>query len=450
MEITKIKKGKPYLFSDVAKWGGKGDNLLKLSEVFNVPAGFIISSDSSQDWINSSGLTNVVEKYLASSCTENDFQKLKRSFREAPLGSKDTKKIAQSLEGLVGPFAVRSSDVDEDGETNSFAGQRDTILGPENLKEVILAYKEVVASLFTPRSIKYMLKRDITPSRNIAVPIQRLIDAKVSGVAYSPSPKNQNEILIESTWGLCTSVVDGRPCDIYRVLDTVTGNVIEDISQKKMERDVFSKEKRKVTTESVPSALRSKSSLTQRQALEVAKTVKSIERAYGCPMDMEFAFDNESTLYVLQARPITTMQTQESNIILPNIPANRVLARSKNIRNQGIFEGPAVIVRRVDHVNKSFDIDGDLREMNKRYAKGGYILLTPEVPPQLEQYVTNARAMYATECGTTGHAAAVAAERGIVYLGRGANSVPNLLQSVRSGTRIGIAVNRDEGILYSA
>ncbi|MEK6857973.1 MAG: PEP-utilizing enzyme, partial [Nanoarchaeota archaeon] len=86
-------------------------------------------------------------------------------------------------------------------------------------------------------------------------------------------------------------------------------------------------------------------------------------------------------------------------------------------------------------------------KMNEEF-KDGYILLAPEVPPQLEQYVTNARAMYATECGTTGHAASIAIEKGIVYLGRGVSNVPNLLQTIRSGSKLGIAASKEEGLLY--
>lgn len=450
MEIARIKKGKPYLFSDVAKWGGKGDNLLKLSEVLNVPKGFIISSDTYLDFIRQNSLSGFLQYSLERDNKEEVHRTIKEKFASSNLNKDLVSRLEVEFKRAKTPLAVRSSSIGEDGDKNSYAGQHETILGVTSFREFLESMKEVYASLFTPRVIEYRKSRKLQDD-SIALVVQTMIDPVTSGVAYSPSPKNPGEILIESTWGLCTSVVDGRPCDIYRVLDTVTGNVIDDISSKKIERDVFSKLRKKVVTEKISYLKRGKSSLTQGQVLDVARTVKSIERAYGHPMDMEFAFDNSNDLYVLQARPITTTtQTLEKEILLPNILAQRILARSKNIRNQGIFEGPAVVVRVVDHVNKSFDVDGNLVEMNNQYAKDGYVLLTPEVPPQLEQHVTNAKAIYATECGTTGHAAAVACEKGIIYLGRGANSFPNLLERVRSGTKVGMIVSRDEGILYLA
>ncbi|MBU4242105.1 MAG: PEP/pyruvate-binding domain-containing protein [Nanoarchaeota archaeon] len=446
MKIAKLKKRKPYLFTDVETWGGKGDNLLKLNEVFNVPQGFVLSADTYTGWINQTGLDRVTNEALKQN-PEDAYKIIRGNYQNTSFSQDLVSRLNQEFDKLQHPLAVRSSSIDEDGSNNSFAGQHESILGVTNFEEFLIAIKEVYASLFTPRAIQYRQNQQLGKRDAIAVVVQEMIDPIVSGVAYSPSPNNINEILIESTWGLCTSIVDGRPCDIYRIADSITGNIIPDISPKKLEMDKFDVKSKRVKTKKVPFLDRKASSLSKPKVFEVAETIKSIERAYGMPMDMEFAYDKDSTLYVLQARPLTGIVQNEVNVELPNLPNNRILARSKNTRNQGIFEGPVVVVRGVDHVNRSFDIDGDLIELNKEY-QDGYILLTPEVPPQLEQFVTNARAMYATECGTTGHAAAIAVEKGIIYLGRGNSNVPNLLQSVRSGMRIGIAVSKDEGLLY--
>ncbi len=480
MEIKKINKGKPYLLTDVQKWGGKGDNLLKLAEVFQVLQGFVISSDTYQEFIQENELNQEIAAAMEQGNPEKSYEDIRKKFAQAEFSDGLVSRLQQEYERLEKPIAVRSSSIDEDGNKNSFAGQYESVLGVSDFGQFLDAIKEVYASLYTPRAINYrqsqqsrqndslsVFNRFISffkPGKNqdespqqqtqnpiqgdsIAVVAQQMINPTVSGVAYSPSPSNLDEILIESSWGLCTSVVDGRTCDIYKVKDTVTGNSAKDISPKKEHMEVFDPEQGKLITKSVPPHKKGEPSLTDEQVLEVAQTVKSVERAYGCPMDMEFAYDKNGQLYVLQARPITGIQQNQQEIELPNIPQSRILVESKNTRNQGIFEGPVVVVRGVDHVNRSFDIDGDLIELNKRYSDG-YILLSPEVPPQLEQHVTNAKAMYATECGTTGHAAAIAVEKGIIYLGRGVSNVQNLLASVRSGDELGIAVSKEEGILY--
>jgi len=446
MKIAKLKSGKPYLFTDVQSWGGKGDNLLKLNEVFNVPQGFIISSETFTEFVNKSELSDKISEALESS-PEEAHSMIKDIFHKAKFSRDLVARLKIEFKQIKKPMAVRSSSIDEDGSTNSFAGQHDSILGVTDFNAFLTAVKNVYASLFSQRAIQYRNRHELTNGNAIAVVVQEMVNPIVSGVAYSPSPRDLNEILIESTWGLCTSIVEGRPCDIYRVVDTVTENIISDISQKKNEMDVFSPIKKRIETKKVSKIKIGISSLTDEQALEVAKTIKSIERAYGMPMDMEFAYDKNSNLYVLQARPLTGIVRNEVNIELPDVPPSRILVRSKNTRNQGIYEGPVVVVRGIDHVNRRFDVDGDLIQLNKDF-KEGYILLTPEVPPQLEQHVSNAKAMYATECGTTGHAAAIAVEKGIIYLGRGNSNVQNLLATIRSGMRIGIAVSNDEGIIY--
>ena len=447
MKTAQLRKGKPYLFSDVKTWGGKGDNLLKLSQVFDVPQGFILSSDTYTDWIKYQKLADFIEESLQKN-PQQAYEAIRTKFSQAKFKGDLTSKLEDEFSRMERPIAVRSSSISEDGTKNSFAGQHESVLGVTDFKEFLDAVKTVYASLFTSRAIEYRKSQSLSTEDAIAVVVQNMINPKTSGVAYSPSPSNLDEILIESTWGLCTSVVDGRSCDIYRVIDTVTGDTIQDISPKKKEMDVFDKRKKSVITEQVPFLTVKAPSLEKSKVLEVAKMIKQIERAYGRPMDMEFAYDNSGKLYVLQARPLTSVSYNERNVKLPNIPQNRILARSKNVRNQGIFEGPAVVVRLVDHANQSFTIDGDILEMDRKYSNG-YVLISPEVPPQLEQVVTNAKGMYATECGTTGHAAAIACEKGIVYLGRG-DSIPNLLTTVRSGTKVGIASSKDEGILYLA
>ncbi len=446
MKIIKLKKGNPYLFSDVRLWGGKGDNLLRLAQVCNVPEGFVISSDTAQEFIKQADLEKIIDPYMKNP-SEERFRDLKQNFISAPIQKGLMDVIVKELPLIGSAVSVRSSERNEDSDDNSFAGQRDTVLGMETPEEVAQAYKEVVASLYTPRSILYTKTKGLEPSKVIAVVVHRLVKADFGGVAYSPSPNNADEIQIESAWGLPTTVVDGKPCDIFRVSNSITEDIVSDISPKKNEMEVYDPKSRKVIIKNVEKKLRGFPSLLEYHVKDVAREVKYIERAYELPMDMEFAYEN-GVLYVLQSRPITTINRQEKIVALPNIPVNNILVRSKNTRNQGQFKGPVIVVKSIDHVNHQFNVDGDLIELDKKF-RDGYILVTPEIPPQLEQYLTNARAIHATECGTTGHAAAVADEKGILYLGRGTSVVPNLLDVLQSGMNLGIAASKDQGIVFS-
>ena len=77
-------------------------------------------------------------------------------------------------------------------------------------------------------------------------------------------------------------------------------------------RDIAQKDRMTVLLESgtsevcVPDELQSVSSLSDDQALQIARLATSLEEGAGHPVDIEFAIA-EGTLYLLQCRPITTL-----------------------------------------------------------------------------------------------------------------------------------------------
>ena len=102
--------------------------------------------------------------------------------------------------------AVRSSTPDEDGETSSFAGVFETILGVTALT-LDTALRECFASAFDHRVFSYAGVH--TPS--FAAVVMEMVDAHKAGVAFSANPLNsdRDEIMVDSSWGLGESVVDG-------------------------------------------------------------------------------------------------------------------------------------------------------------------------------------------------------------------------------------------------
>lgn len=79
-----------------------------------------------------------------------------------------------------------------------------------------------------------------------------------------------------------------------------------------LQRDVFDKTVRVVPIpggtekQETPRGLATAAALTDEQIRQVADTAAQVESHYGCPMDIEFAFDERGRFYLLQARPITT------------------------------------------------------------------------------------------------------------------------------------------------
>ncbi len=115
--------------------------------------------------------------------------------------------------------SVRSSAIREDSEF-SFAGQYATFLNvPGDL--IMQKYKEVVASLFTPRAIFYSKTKGFSEGEMVmAVGVLNMVDAIAGGVMYSrdPNDPSADHILINAVHGLGVWVVDGTVTpDTYTV-----------------------------------------------------------------------------------------------------------------------------------------------------------------------------------------------------------------------------------------
>ena len=106
--------------------------------------------------------------------------------------------------------SVRSSAIHEDGHF-SFAGQYATFLNVPG-DRILQKYKEVVASLFTPRAIFYYKTNGFSEEEMaMAVGVLGMVDAKAGGVVYTRDPNDpaSEHILINALYGFGKFIGDG-------------------------------------------------------------------------------------------------------------------------------------------------------------------------------------------------------------------------------------------------
>jgi phosphoenolpyruvate synthase/pyruvate phosphate dikinase len=180
--------------------------------------------------------------------------------------------IRESYRELGAEFvAVRSSGIAEDGAKASMAGQHDTYLhcGESDLVKRI---DDCWLSVNNPRAVAYREENGITEDR-IAVIVQRMIDPLYSGVLFTADPVTGDRNAMEMEWVLGTGE------------KLVSG-----------EATPASTQWLKHFMPAVPKG----SQCLPHLALE-------IEGHFGCPQDIEWCVDKEYKLWILQARPITTL-----------------------------------------------------------------------------------------------------------------------------------------------
>ena len=185
------------------------------------------------------------------------------------------------------PVAVRSSAIGEDGDGFSFAGQYDTILNLFTVEDVIKAIQEVAASANNDRVQAYQEANNLEAS-GVAVIVQAMVRPTSAGVMFTAEPVESDPslIAIEAVQGLGDKMVSGQASPDFHLLDKVTGATVE-------------------------STCINEPVLGRIEINALYEAGVAIERHYGCPQDIEWAFglgsDGKVGLFILQARPITTL-----------------------------------------------------------------------------------------------------------------------------------------------
>jgi pyruvate,water dikinase len=271
---------------DLLEVGGKASALGVLAAAdLPVPAGFVITASA----LGAISPTSVSAGALAQALGDAVLQ----SYRQ--LGDVDA---------LV---AVRSSAIDEDGLDVSFAGQHETVLGVRGPEALLAAIASVRASLHSGRATAYRERHAIgSPTRGIAVIVQRMIDAHSAGVVFTTDLQrgDSDTLLIEAAWGLGESVVDGSVTPDRFFVDKHSGE------RRRME--IADKRTMTVLAASgtavvdVPAARRTLPSLSAANVREVAALAQRVEEVRGGECDIEWALDGAGAVHLLQARPITT------------------------------------------------------------------------------------------------------------------------------------------------
>lgn len=301
--------------------GGKGLSLSKLyKNGFNVPNGYVIEANLFDDFLKAN---NVEEKIcnLINNCDIDNQEKLENTSKEiceiisnCVVDNDVILSIINSFEKLDCEYvAVRSSATLEDGKDCAWAGQLESFLNVTK-HEVVGAVKNCWRSAFSPRAIFYRAKNAEKNNMSVAVVVQKMIQSDISGVGFSINPTNNNfdEIVIEGAFGLGEAIVSGSVTpDTYIVArGEILNKIVRNQRQKLMMIDG-----RNEWVDIENSELQK---LSDAQILDLANTIKKIEIFYGFPVDVEWGIQN-GELYVLQARPITTVNDNKMNEVISKV-----------------------------------------------------------------------------------------------------------------------------------
>ncbi len=333
---------------DVSIAGGKGASLGEMTQSgIPVPEGFVILSNTFDKFIEETDLNveidSILDKvnYQDIHTVENASEEINSLILSKKMPEDIAKDIANNFVKLGAKFvAVRSSATSEDSGTAAWAGQLESYLNTtrENLLENV---KKCWASLFTPRAIFYRKEKNLHKSKiSVAVVVQKMVDSKCSGIAFSVHPVTQdkNQIIIEACFGLGEAIVSGQITPDSYVIEKKPRRII-DKNINAQTRGIYKNKKGGTEWKSLEKEFGEKQVISDKEIFELTEIVLNIEKHYGFPCDIEWARE-KGKFYIVQSRPITTL-TQGKSI---NKEYRAVFTRPFSLlrmqfESQGEFEG---------------------------------------------------------------------------------------------------------------
>jgi pyruvate,water dikinase len=292
--------------TDTGNVGSKAAALGELNSLgISVPSGFVIIVEAFQLFLMNAGLTEVF-----SSLTSSDsFDRWTRLFKWLVSGIESAswppaleQQIRDSLRAVEAPFAVRSSGVTEDTRESAFAGAYDSFLNQVTEDDVFNSVRRCWCSAFSQRVEAYRLQhKRLYDNWFMGVIVQTMARADKSGVVFTRNPfAADNSVLLEAVEGGCERIVSGSPADLSVWADRDSHRIIRSESALQP-RAMFGTSP---ASSLVNGGLPNGSILRNREIKLVLEHAMCAERAFGCPLDIEWAFA-DSRLIFLQARPMT-------------------------------------------------------------------------------------------------------------------------------------------------
>lgn len=371
-----------------------GAKALNLSRMLNaglpVPRGFVLTSDAYARFISLDKLWDRIKPLLENLDHNNmsDLKQKSREIRELILNSElpdsmkrevkeayDSLAVSRELKDAGGKaleliragrgetfVAVRSSLV-SDEISSSFAGQAFNAVNVIGSERLYSAIKFCWSSLFTPEAICYRRSRGISGLPIMAVVIQSMVDSEKSGVAFTADPftRDISRMVIEGSWGLGESIVSGTVNPDSYILEKDTGEILEKSVNKKFWQYTRDALTGKTIKERVTSSKVDSEALTEQELRKLWELSKRVEETIGRPQDIEWSIAR-NRIYLLQARPITTLNNGNEAPAQVEIPDSQPLLR-------GIPASPGSVRGAVKIIADSNELDrvgqGDILVVKK-------------------------------------------------------------------------------------
>lgn len=309
-------------------YGSKAENLIKLSyNGVTVPLTWVIRNNYP---------LSILKRYKVDLSNINEVREFFKNFPDYEYCK--IYKIVENFikeNNMVKRFAIRSSQLYEDGNENSFSGLFYTELNVGNVANIVNSIIKCWEESFNIGVIEYSKNNAEFNAIPCSVIIQQFILSNKSGVIF----KLQDKIILDSNYGLAKSIVDGDTgCDEW-IISNTDRNIIKYSNNKEKINVPITKRINPNKGEQInyqyyknllvnsfdnvntiievilPQELKEAKSLNHSEIEELLSTCNNVSNILNIEnYDIEWTFDDKGKLYILQCRPITSEFEVNNNI----------------------------------------------------------------------------------------------------------------------------------------
>lgn len=313
--------------------GGKGASLGEMiKNGISVPPGFVIISTAFEKFLTERKISNQIKNILKSidynsnKKIEEASKKIIKLIMNTNIPLNIIEEIKEAFKNLKSDYvAVRSSAIAEDSSSDAWAGQLESFLNTSK-ENLLINIKKCWASLYNENALRYCFQKKLLNKKNsVAVVVQKMIQSETSGICFTVNPVNKNysEMIIESGFGLGEAIVGGiitPDTYIVKKIETKNNKINFKIISKNIsiQKNIIVRKKNGNIKKTLSKFKQDIQKLDNHNIIELAKLCLKIEEYYEKPQDIEWALE-KNKLYILQSRPITTLNNNKSNDIFDYI-----------------------------------------------------------------------------------------------------------------------------------
>lgn len=298
-------------YSRAETFGDRACSLSRLmSKGYNIPNGIVVSTKVFKRFLNimpgAKRIDQLIDEVTPSNL-EDTAREIQEIITHSPVPMPMANPIAEQIYKLLDEIksesvVIRTSAHVEDSSRHICFG-RGVYFHLKEIRDIIQVMKNCWASAFTADVLRDLIQAGLPPDNvNIAIIVEEMVSAKVSGIV---SVKNDTkDVHIRANWG--TNVYEeknGICCDHIIVNERKVGEPIEAFtSYKENISHIPPEERHAVVIENRPER-KQELSLSQQDITTLVQLAKKVRRDFEVDYDIEFVFDHEGTLWLLDATP---------------------------------------------------------------------------------------------------------------------------------------------------